>query len=266
MTLRVAMAQMKVAGGAWEDNLARAEEMISRAARQGNTIVVLPECLDLGWMDDSALERALPVPGPAYERLACAAQAHSIYVAAGLTERDGDRLYNAAVLIGPDGALLLKHRKINELHIARHLYSTGRVLAVAETPVGNIALAVCADLLPEAIAFGHALCEMGAQLIVSPCAWAVPPDYDNEAEPYGSSWINSYTTLACQHGVSTVAASCVGTINCGPWKGHKVIGASLAVGGNRSILARGPFGEKAEQLLSVDIPLVVNQLAGKPRS
>jgi hypothetical protein len=45
-----------------------------------------------------------------------------------------------------------------------------------------------------------------------------------------------------------------------------VIGASLAVGGNRSILARGAYGDDAEELRCVDVPVVANQQVGKTSS
>jgi predicted amidohydrolase len=58
---------------------------------------------------------ALPVPGPATGCLAAAARRESIYVVAGVTERAGELVYNAAVLISPAGEILIRHRKINEL-------------------------------------------------------------------------------------------------------------------------------------------------------
>ena len=168
---------------------------IGEAAAQGCRLVVLPECLDLGWTDPSARDLARPIPGPHAERLAQAAREHRIYVAAGLVERAGDRLYNAAVLIGPEGRVLLHHRKINELDIALDLYSIGDRLGVVETELGTIGLAICADNFGSSLAIGHVLARMGAQLILSPSAWAVDADHDNDREPYGKLWLDSYARL-----------------------------------------------------------------------
>ena len=74
-----------------------------------------------------------------------------MYVVAGLTERAGSRIYNAAVLIDPRGQLLLKHRKINLLDIEQGLYSTGDRLAVAETACGVIGVNICADNFPDSL-------------------------------------------------------------------------------------------------------------------
>ena len=58
----------------------------------------------------------------------------------GLVERAGPKLFNAAVLIGPAGELLLHHRKINELDIALDLYSVGDRVGVAQTDLGTFGL------------------------------------------------------------------------------------------------------------------------------
>src|SRR5947209_12709586 len=120
---RLGMAQTLVEGGRPGPNLVRAVRAIQAAAGLGCRAVVLPECLDLGWTDPSARTLAVPVPGPHSERLARAAREGKVFVAAGLVERAGDRTYNAAILIDPDGRILLHHRKINELDIALDLYS-----------------------------------------------------------------------------------------------------------------------------------------------
>src|SRR5437867_1537635 len=122
---RVGMGQVLVEGGQPEANLRRAAAAIRIAAEQGCRLVVLPECLDLGWTDPSARTRAVPIPGPHTDVLARAAREHRIHVVAGLVERAGDHLFNAAVLISPTGQIVLHHRKINELDIGLDLYSVG---------------------------------------------------------------------------------------------------------------------------------------------
>ena len=255
MTIRVGMGQMLVEGAAPAANLERALRMIRDAGAQSCDVVVLPECLDTGWTHPTARELAEPIPGPHSEALADAAREAGIHVVAGITERDGDRIYNAAVLISPAGDILLKHRKINELDIARDLYSTGDRLGVARTPLGTIGVDICADNFPDSLHLARSLASMGAQVLLSPCAWAVDADHDNEKEPYGDLWIGSYTTLAKCQGLPVVGVSSVGWLNDGPWKGRKCIGCSLAVGRDGRILARGPYGAAAEALLIVELPV-----------
>ena len=145
---QLGMAQMLVEGGAVEQNLARAMQMIKQAAEHNCKVVVLPECLDIGWTDPAARDLAQPIPGPHSDRLCQAAQQAQIYVAAGLTERAGDKIYNAAILISPAGEILLKHRKINIMDIAQDLYATGDGLGVVQTSLGTIGLNICADNFP----------------------------------------------------------------------------------------------------------------------
>jgi len=251
----LAMGQMRVEGGEVERNLARAEAMIRDAAAQGAGIVVLPECLDVGWTHPKARTLARPIPGPYADRLCAAAREADIHVVAGLTERAGDRVYNAAVLIAPDGRILLKHRKINILSIAQDVYALGDRLGVAETPLGTIGINICADNFPTSLALGHSLARMGAQMILSPSAWAVDADHDNETDPYGATWRESYTTLAGLYDMAVVGVSNVGRITAGPWAGRQCIGCSLAIGPEAAILAAAPYGRDAESLTLVPIPL-----------
>ena len=124
--IKLALGQMLVEGGRPQENLARAVEMIAQAGRQGCQIVVLPECLDLGWAHPSARQLAAEIPGPTSEVLCRAAAEAGLHVVAGLTERAGSRIYNAAVLIDPRGQMLLKHRKINLLDIEQERLLDGR--------------------------------------------------------------------------------------------------------------------------------------------
>ena len=250
---RLGMAQTLVEGGRPAANLDRAVAAIRQAADLGCRVVVLPECLDLGWTHPSARELAQPVPGPHFDRLARAAREAGVYVAAGLVERAGSRLFNAAVLIGPAGDLLLHHRKVNELDIALDLYSVGDRVGVAHTPLGTFGLNVCADNFADSLAIGHVLCRMGAQVILSPSAWAVDADHDNARDPYGRLWLDAYTELARLYDVTVVGVSNVGWMTGGPWAGRKCIGSSLAVGPGGTVLARGPYGEAAEAVVCVDV-------------
>jgi predicted amidohydrolase len=168
-----------------------------------------------------------------------------VFVAAGLAERADGKFFNAAVLIAPDGRTLLHHRKINELDIGLELYSVGDRLGVAETELGVIGLNICADNFDDSSAIGHTLGRMGAQLIVSPSAWAVPADHDNARDPYGALWQDSYGRLATLFDLTVVGVSNVGVLRGGPWGGRKCIGCSLAVGPDGRILVQGPYGAEA---------------------
>ena len=258
----VGMGQTLVEGGQVDANLTRAEGMIGKAVEAQCDVVVLPECLDIGWTFPEAPALAQPIPGANSERLCAAAKKHDIYVVGGLTERADDRIYNAAILISPEGEILLKHRKVNILTIAQDIYSIGNTLGVAETLFGTFGVNICADNFPQSLALGHSLSRMGAQVILSPCAWAVDGDHDNEKEPYGGMWREAYGELAKLYDVTVIGVSNVGWITGGVWKGRKCIGCSLAVGPDGEVLAEGPYGAEAEALTVVSVKAVSPQARG----
>jgi predicted amidohydrolase len=249
------MGQMLVEPGEPDRNLRRASDMIRSAGNAGCKVIVLPECLDLGWTHPSATRLSEPIPGARSNVLAEAARRGGIYVVAGLAERDSEQIYNSAVLVSPEGRILLKHRKINELDIATPLYSIGTGIAVSSTDVGTVGVTICADNFPDSLVFGHSLARMGAQLLLSPCAWAVDADHDDGSEPYGQLWLDAYVPLARAYDMTVAGVSNVGWLTDGPWKGRKCIGCSLAVGPGGEVLMRGPYGEGAEALLVIDVEL-----------
>ncbi|MBN2409871.1 MAG: carbon-nitrogen hydrolase family protein [Candidatus Aminicenantes bacterium] len=258
----IGMGQMLVEGGAVRENLDKAVAMISQAAEKGCRLVLLPECLDCGWTYPDSPRLADPIPGPHTDILAKAAKANDIYVVAGLTERAGPDTYNSAVLISPENGILLKHRKINILTIAQDIYSIGDRLGVAHTPLGTIGINICADNFPDSLVLGHSLARMGAQIILSPSAWAVDADHDNKQNPYGGGWRRSFTELATLYDLTVISVSNVGWIHAGVWKGRKCIGCSMAVGAGGKSLADCPYGETAEHLGIAKVELTPRKVKG----
>lgn len=251
---RIGLIQLHVTPGDVAGNLSRAVTGIARAAAGGAKVVVLPEALDCGWTHPSARQLAAPIPqGGAFETLAASASKHGLYICAGLTERAGDRIYNAAVLISPRGELLLHHRKLNELDFAHDLYSQGDRLGVARTPLATFGLMICADGFATGQVVSRSLGLMGADVILSPSAWAVPEAHDNVKNPYGQEWLNCYGPVAREYGLWIVGVSNVGPITAGPWHGRRCIGCSLVVGPEGRTVLQGPYGEYAEDVLFADV-------------
>jgi predicted amidohydrolase len=253
-SLTVGMGQMRVDGGEVAANLARAVAMIEAASCAGCDVVVLPECLNTGWTHPSAHDLATALPGRTSEALQQAAVRTDIWVVAGLVERDGEHLHNSALLISPEGEIVLRHRKINELDIGRGLYTPGTSLQVADTALGRVGLTICADNFPESLELSRSLARMGAEWIFSPCAWAVEAQHDNQLDPYGGLWETAYSTLTRECDVTIVGVSNVGWLTAGPWEGRKCIGCSMAYGPGGRRLAQAPYGDHAECLLTFVAP------------
>jgi predicted amidohydrolase len=247
---KVALLQMLVKPGEPDANLQRAEELINEALAKDSRILVLPEAMDFGWTHPSARDGAESIPnGRICQRLIELARHNEVFICSGLIERAGNQLFNSALLIDSKGQILLHHRKINELDIAFDLYSRGDRLSVCDTEHGRIGIMICADAFVEGQTISRALGEMGAQFILSPCAWAVPADHDNIKDPYGKLWIDNYGPVAEKFGIAIAGVSNVGPIIAGPWKGRQCIGSSLVVGPDGKKILQGTYGVNAEEIL-----------------
>jgi predicted amidohydrolase len=253
-SFKLALCQMKVAGGEREANLLHAGHMIAEAAGKGAGFILLPEAMDLGWTDPSALTEATPVPGGrTCTFLAEKAREHGIYVCAGLVEKAGEKVYNSAVIIDPLGKVILLHRKINELDIGHPYYALGDRLNVCETEFGTIGLMICADAVTSLSEIPRLLAYMGADVILSPSSWAVGPAYDNLKVPYGGMWKDAYKPVAKDFRVWIASCSNVGRMTGGPWKGWKGIGCSMVIGPGGTEVLQAPYGVDADTILYVDI-------------
>lgn len=251
---RLALAQMVVVGGDRDRNLAHALRQIELAAQGGAEVVLLPEALDLGWTHPSSRQWAEPIPdGQRCQAIRGAARLHRIHVCAGLTERAGERVYNAAVLVSPAGEVILHHRKLNELAIAHDVYDQGDRLGVVATPLGTFGLMICADGFARGHVVARTLGLMGADVILSPSAWAVPPDYDPVKRPYGLDWQENYATVAREFRLWVAGCSNVGRIDGGPWHGHDCIGCSCVVNPDGRTVAVAPYGAAAETILFTEV-------------
>jgi predicted amidohydrolase len=137
--------------------------------------------------------------------------------------------------------------------LAQDLYSLGTRIAVVDTELGRVGLAVCADNYPDSPEIGGALGRMGCRLLLSPCAWAVDSDHDNAAKPYGKIWQDAYRVLTTRFAMTVIAVSSVGVITGGPWRGRKCVGRSLAYRPGGVVLAEGPGDEEALLVVEANV-------------
>jgi predicted amidohydrolase len=253
---QLSLIQMQVEGGRPEQNLAHAAQLVKQAAENGAQVVLLPEAMDLGWTHPSARTLAQNIPdGSTLRNLQHLARTHQIYLCSGIIERSGDKVFNAAVLLGPEGELLLHHRKLNELELGHEYYAQGDRLNVVQTPLGTFGLMICADAFARNQIVSRTLGLMGADMILSPSAWAVPAEHDNQVDPYGKLWLDNYSPVARDFRMWIAGCSNVGHLTAGPWKGRRCIGCSLVVGPDGQQVVMGPYGAEAETVLHLPITL-----------
>lgn len=212
--IKIAGVQMDVAFADKAKNLRRIIQFTEAAAMDGARLVVFPECAVTGYCFESR-EEALPfaerVPGPSCEQVAKVCERLNVCVILGLLEQDGDKLFNAAVLIGPQG-VLGSYRKVHLPYLGVDRFTTPgdqgfKVFEVAQVRVG---MNICYDgAFPEA---ARVMALDGADLIALPTNW--PPG----AECTADYVIN---TRALENKVYYLAVNRVGTE-----RGFRFIGKS----------------------------------------
>jgi len=260
--VRIGMCQLLVEGGEPERNFERAERLLAKAAENKCAIALLPETIDFAWTHPSAIRDAKPIPGR-YSDLFCEyARKYQMYICVGLTEKVSDeKRYNTALLIDPNGEIILKHHKINLLEVEFPYYDIGDRLGVVDTPFGKIGLNICADNYGKALHIGHTLARMGAQVILSPSSWTVDYSITEADEPYMDKWVKPLSILAKWHDIIIVSTTSVGYIVGGPYEGKKKVGKSLAVG-KEGVLMEGVFNEFAGELNVIDVSFPQKTIKG----
>ena len=259
----VGLGQLLVEGGEPLRNLDRAELMIKEASNLNCDLIILPECMDLGWTHPSAKNEALAIPGDYSNRICNLAKENDIYICCGLTEKDNEtnRVYNSSIICDNDGKIICKYRKINVLTEALDFYSIGNSLSVVDTPFGKIGLNICSDNYIDSLEIGNTLGRMGAQIILSPSSWTVDFNITEETDPYGDKWIKPYHTLAKLFNLVVVSTTSVGYLVGGPFEGRKMVGCSLVVN-SEGVQYRGKFNEIAGDLGIQKIIIPNNTLKG----
>ena len=172
--VRLAAVHFQPRGGKTPmENCEKFEPLIADAARQKADIVVLPETLTYYGQGKSYAEIAEPIPGPSTRYFGELAKKHNLYIVAGLLEREKHLIYNVAVMLGPDGAIVGRYRKVAlpRGEIVGGI-SPGSEYPVFETRFGKVGMMVCYDgFFPEV---ARELTMRGAEVIAWP-VWGCNP-------------------------------------------------------------------------------------------
>lgn len=239
MPIKIALAQIDIAIADRARNLARMIEVLSAAAAEEAKLVVFPEAALCGYCFDS-LDEARPhaeaIPGPSTERLAGVCRELGMHAIYGLLEADGQRLFNACVLVGPDG-VVGSYRKIHLpfLGIDRFTTPGDRPFAVHEAAGMRIGMHICYDGgFPES---ARVMTLLGADLVVLPTNW--PPG----AECMASCAVN---TRAMENNIYYAACDRVGDE-----RGFRFIGMSKICDPGGRVLAEA--GHDREEILYAEI-------------
>jgi predicted amidohydrolase len=173
--VRLAAVHFRPHGGKMPaDNCRMFAPLVAEAARQKADLAVLGECVTIVGNGCTVEQAAEPIPGPSTEYFGQLAKKHNLYIAVGLYERSRHLIYNTAVLLGPDGRLVGKYRKVT---LPRDEISSGvapgHEYPVFQTRFGKVAMMVCYDgFFPEV---ARQLANRGAEVIAWP-VWGCNPD------------------------------------------------------------------------------------------
>ena len=223
-----------------EANLERAEHWIGQAASLGAELVCLPESFACMLEEGGRNPAAQPLDGPITAFLSAQAQGHGITLAGGTIpelEDGGERIYNTAVVHGPDGDLIGSYRKIHlfdvelpglRLQESKSIAPGDRVVCL-ETPAGMLGLSVCYDIrFPELY---RELSKRGAEVILVPSAFTVPTGSDH--------WEVLLRARAIENQSFVVAAAQFGSHN----KKRRSYGRSMIIDPWGLVLATATDGE-----------------------
>ena len=238
--MKVAAVQMDIKILEKEQNLERIMENLSQAARARAKLVVFPECALTGYCFtslDEALPMAETVPGPSTEKLAAAARSLDCTVVVGLLESAGERVYNAAAVIDPQG-IQGAYRKVHLPCLGIDWYTTpgDQAFPVYRTAHGRIGVNICFDVSVPAAA--RVLKVRGAQLLTVPTNWPVGSDI----------WAHTPNVRATENHFHVVAANRVGEE-----RGTRFAGHSKIVDFTGKVHAEA--GETEETILYADLDL-----------
>jgi 5-aminopentanamidase len=251
-TTRVAAWQCQPGSLDVAGNLRRLDDVCASAAAQRVEVLVTPEMFTSGYAITRAgvLRLAEDAGGPTEAAVAQIARRHHLAIVYGHPERarddsasedsaSKDRAYNAATMIGPDGVVRGRHRKV-------HLYGDldrGQFAAGARRPAafdfdgGRVGMLICYDVeFPEAV---RSLAVDGARAVLVPTA--------NMA---GCEEVQEFLVRAraCENNCGVVYAN-----YCGADDVFTYNGLSLICGPRGEVLAQADA--KTEELLVADLPL-----------
>ncbi len=189
-----------------EKTIASAVRLVEEAAKAGAELVIFTEAFIPGYpawiwrlkpggdyalsaeIHSRLLRNAVNLESDDIKPLYKAAKQHKVTIVCGMHERESQlsraTLYNTVIVIGPDGTLLNRHRKLMPTNPERMVWGFGDAtgLKVVESPAGRIGTLLCwENYMPLA---RYALYAQGVEIYIA-------PTYDS-----GDGWIGSLQHIA----------------------------------------------------------------------
>jgi predicted amidohydrolase len=169
MKYQVSVIQFEPAIGDTPSNISTLMPLLDAAI--GSHLIVLPELSNAGYNFKDRAEameysETIGQPGLFQDFLKSQASLRKVHIVSGICERDGNDLFNTAILVGP-GGILGKYRKIHLFMNEKDIFRTGNSgLPVFDTGGFKIGMLICFDyLFPEP---WRILAQKGADIVCHP--------------------------------------------------------------------------------------------------
>ena len=238
--LKLAICQMQVSN-CKEDNLAKAGEMVNKAARRGARMLILPEMFNAPYQTDQLAEYAEYHPGLSTSFLSDLARQNRIFLVGGsIPEKDAQgRIYNCSYTFDEEGTVIGQHRKIHlfDIDIPGQIYfkesevfTAGDKLQLIRYRGLIVAVIICYDIRFPELARMAAL--EGAQILIIPAA------FNHTTGP--AHWELLMRTRAVDNQVFVVAAS--PALN--PEASYQAWGHSMVADPWGTVISEGGSGEE----------------------
>ena len=183
--LRIAFLHLAPVPGDVTGNRLRLQNALQTAADNGADWVLTPELCTSGYAFASRIGTDWIEQQPDEWMRDFCRQVVQLGVTVFLSQAEKDpgtgRLHNSIFVIGPDGGIIGRHRKIQTLRVGSEAWSSpgGPIPPIMVPPLGPVGLLICADAYPAWIA--KKLKEQGAEILVSAAAWG-PGQYGPAGE------------------------------------------------------------------------------------
>jgi len=175
--MKIAAAQIDCVVGDIDANVRKMRDFCSRAKKAGAELVVFPEMADTGYSMPAIQTHAKPWTEGAVPELRKMAKALSIEIVCGVSEREGECIYNSQVIINASGEIAGSYRKTHLFAMPpadeQMCFSAGGEFK--SFPFGDLrlGLSICYDLrFPEV--YRTLTVEQGANVFVISSAWPFP--------------------------------------------------------------------------------------------
>lgn len=237
MNINLAVVQMDCLTGNIPANLEKINRFAEVAGSLDIDLVIFPECAATGYFITDKLEQiAEPANGPTNQALAAMAARNRLHMAVGTVLAEDGCYYDCQTLFGPQGQHIETYRKAHLFSVERQFYQAGNTPTVVDTPLGQIGMTVCYDMIFAD--YFRKLATMGAEIIINSTDW-IGDAYQRQT--WGWSGITTRgmaATRALENGVVVAMSNRVGHES-----GFDAHGHSCIAGPAGQILASIDHGE-----------------------